>query len=84
MNGSLVCGKALENLNLPEGILIIAVIRHNEMLVPNGKTVLEAGDRIVLFSMHEVAPKMQKIFSSEGKFKDALNSIRNRGSSYEL
>lgn len=54
------------------------------MLVPNGKTVLEAGDRIILFSMHEVAPKMQKIFTSEGKFKDALNSIRNRGSSYEL
>lgn len=80
----LICGKALENLNLPEGILIIAVIRKNEMLVPNGKTVLEAGDRIILFAMHQVAPKMQKIFSSEGKFKDALNSIRNRGSSYEL
>ena len=80
----LVCGKALENLNLPEGILIIAVIRKNEMLVPNGKTVLEAGDRIILFAMHQVAPKIQKIFSSEGKFKDALNSIRNRGSSYEL
>ena len=80
----LVCGKALENLNLPEGILIIAVIRKNEMLVPNGKTVLEAGDRIILFAMHQVAPKMQKIFSSEGKFKDALNSFKNRGRVDEL
>ncbi len=80
----LVCGKALENLNLPEGILIIAVIRKNEMLVPNGKTVLEAGDRIILFAMHQVAPKMQKIFSSEGKLKDALNSFKNRGRVDEL
>lgn len=80
----MVCGKALENLNLPEGILIIAVIRHNEMLVPNGKTVLEAGDRIILFSMHEVAPRMQKIFSSEGKIKDAIMSFKNRGRVDEL
>ena len=80
----MVCGKALENLNLPEGILIIAVIRHNEMLVPNGKTVLEAGDRIILFAMHEVAPRMQKIFSSEGKIKDAIMSFKNRGNHNEL
>lgn len=80
----LVCGKSLENLDLPEGILIIAIIRKNEMIVPNGKTVLKPKDRIVLFSMHEVAPKMQKIFSSEGKIKDAINSIKNRGMVDEL
>ena len=80
----LVCGKALEELNLPDGVLIIAVIRNNEMIVPNGKTVLESGDRIVLFAMHQVAPKMQKIFSSEGKIKDAINSLMNRGLADEL
>ena len=80
----LVCGKALENLDLPDGILIIAVIRGNEMIVPNGKTVLEAGDRIILFAMHQVAPRMQKIFSSEGKLKDAINVIKNRGKKDEL
>ena len=77
----MVCGKALENLELPDGILIIAIIRGNEMIVPNGKTVLESGDRIILFAMHQVAPKMQKIFSSEGKIKDA---IKNRGNKDEL
>ena len=80
----MVCGKALEELNLPDGVLIIAVIRNNEMIVPNGKTVLESGDRIVLFAMHQVAHKMQKIFSSEGKIKDAINSLMNRGLADEL
>lgn len=80
----LVCGKALENLSLPEGILIIAIIRDNKMIVPNGKTVLEAGDRIILFSMHKLAPRVQKIFSSEGKLKDAIKSIKNRGNKDEL
>lgn len=80
----LVCGKALENLSLPEGILIIAIIRDNKMIVPNGKTVLESGDRIILFSMHKLAPRVQKIFSSEGKLKDAIKSIKNRGNKDEL
>lgn len=80
----LVCGHTLEDLSLPDGTLIVSIIRGQSMLVPNGKTVLESGDRIILFSMHEVAPKVQKIFSSEGKLKDAINSIKKRGKKDEL
>ena len=80
----LVCGNTLEDLSLPEGTLIISIIRGQNMLVPNGKTILEAGDRIILFSMHEVAPRVQKIFSSEGKLKDAIKSIKKRGNKDEL
>ncbi len=80
----LVCGHTLEDLSLPDGTLIVSIIRGQSMLVPNGKTVLESGDRIILFSMHEVAPRVQKIFSSEGKLKDAINSIKKRGKKDEL
>lgn len=80
----LVCGHTLEDISLPDGTLIVSIIRGQSMLVPNGKTVLESGDRIILFSMHEVAPRVQKIFSSEGKLKDAINSIKKRGKKDEL
>lgn len=80
----LVCGNTLEDLNLPDGTLIISIIRGQSMLVPNGKTILESGDRIILFSMHEVAPRVQKIFSSEGKLKDVIKSIKKRGKKDEL
>ena len=83
-SSQLVCGHTLEDLSLPDGTLIVSIIRGQSMLVPNGKTVLESGDRIILFSMHEVAPKVQKIFSSEGKLKDAINSIKKRGKKDEL
>lgn len=75
----LVCGKEIENLNLPDGVLIIAIVRNKEMLVPNGKTVLESGDRIILFSMHQIAAKVQKIFSSEGRLSDVIKSLKGRG-----
>ena len=80
----LVCGNTLEDLSLPDGTLIVSIIRGQSMIVPNGKTVLESGDRIILFSMHEVAPRVQKIFSSEGKLKDAIKSIKKRGKKDEL
>lgn len=80
----LVCGHTLEDLSLPDGTLIISIIRGQNMIVPNGKTVLESGDRIILFSMHEVAPRVQKIFTSEGKLKDVIKSIKKRGKKDEL
>ncbi|MDU2503160.1 MAG: Trk system potassium transporter TrkA [Peptoniphilus harei] len=83
-SSQLVCGHTLEDLSPPDGTLIVSIIRGQSMLVPNGKTVLESGDRIILFSMHEVAPRVQKIFSSEGKLKDAINSIKKRGKKDEL
>ena len=46
-SSQLVCGHTLEDLSLPDGTLIVSIIRGQSMLVPNGKTVLESGDRII-------------------------------------
>ncbi|MBU5668273.1 Trk system potassium transporter TrkA [Peptoniphilus sp. MSJ-1] len=80
----LVSNKLIEELNLPENILIIAIVRDGEMIVPNGKTRLLPKDRIIIFCKHDEAPKMKKIFYSEGKINDMINTIRNRGNKDEL
>ena len=41
-------GKGLKDIILPPEVLIVAVYRNGEMMVPNGKTIIEATDRIVL------------------------------------
>ena len=41
-------GAAVRDLSLPQDILLAAVLRKQETLVPRGDTVLEAGDRAVL------------------------------------
>ena len=74
-----VCGKTLKELKLPEGILIIAIVRNMEMIVPNGSTELKEDDRIIVFSKHEQVVKMKKIFYSEGRIYNAINTIRSRG-----
>lgn len=46
-------GKAVQDLDLPEGALIAMVIRDERVSVPGGSVVLRAGDRLLLVSQPE-------------------------------
>lgn len=52
---SLVVGRALRDLNLPEDSIIAVVIRDGKAIFPTGSTVLQAGDEILALtrSAHE-------------------------------
>ncbi len=44
---SIVIGKALQDLNLPTDCILVAVMRNNELVLPRGNTVMEAGDEVM-------------------------------------
>ncbi|MGO4001702.1 MULTISPECIES: Trk system potassium transporter TrkA [Pseudomonas] len=46
---SKVIGKAIENIALPPGATIGAIIRDEEVLIAHDDTVIEAGDHVILF-----------------------------------
>jgi trk system potassium uptake protein TrkA len=46
-DGSPVAGKRIEEVALPAGVLLISILRDNRAMVPQGSTVLEAGDQIL-------------------------------------
>ena len=43
-------GKAVRDLQLPEDLVLVAVERDGDIVIPNGGTELCAGDRVVAFS----------------------------------
>lgn len=51
-------GKTLAEITLPEDVVVAAVYRDNEMLIPRGSTQLYAGDKVVCIakdsSLHEL------------------------------
>lgn len=49
------CGKTIEELNLSVGFLIGGIDRGGESILAKGKTVLKAGDRLILFLLPESA-----------------------------
>jgi trk system potassium uptake protein TrkA len=56
-------GQTIKKLQLPENCLIAGIIRKNEMILPGGSTVIEAGDEILAFTDPPAAEKLRDLFS---------------------
>lgn len=58
-----IVNKPLTELNLPRGIIIGAVVRKDKVIIPKGDTVLNAGDRIIVFCMSENLQTLKMFFT---------------------
>ena len=54
--------KPLRDAQLPEGVMIGAVVRDDIVQMPTGDTMINAGDRIVLMSMRENVKDVEQMF----------------------
>jgi cell volume regulation protein A len=48
--GSKVAGRSIMQLGLPAGVLIVLITRDDDSIVPNGGTVLQEGDKLVVLA----------------------------------
>lgn len=60
--GAPVAGKKLMEAKLPKECLVCAYVRGEEANIPNGHTVLQPGDRVILFIQTKFAPEVMKYF----------------------
>ncbi len=56
--------KSLSNFKLPEGILIGAIIRNDELIIPRGNTKIKVGDHAVVFSTMAALSEVKKLFGN--------------------
>lgn len=57
-----ICGKSLKNLNMPKDCILISVIRDEEVIIPNGFTILQTGDCVVAVSSNENQQILKNFF----------------------
>ena len=60
---SSLVGAPLREVKVSEGIVVGAVVRGEEVIIPRGSTVIEADDRVILFSSAKVIKSAEKMFS---------------------
>jgi Trk K+ transport system NAD-binding subunit len=58
--GSPLLDAKLGDLNLPQGTLIISVLRHGQALIPNAQTVFERGDVLVTLIPQELEATLRE------------------------
>ena len=65
---SSLVGVPIRDSNLPEGVLIGAIVRDDEVIIPGGDTVVRANDLVVIFAATAAVKKIEKIFAVKLEF----------------
>ncbi len=60
---SSLVGKPLRAANLPDGVIIGAVVHDGRVALPDGDTVVRPGDRVVLMAVAEAVKAVEKMFA---------------------
>jgi len=53
----------LSQVKFPEGAIVGAVIRGEEIIIPKGETIIKANDRLIIFAMQQVVPQLEDLLT---------------------
>lgn len=57
--------KPLKNLNLPKDVMIAAVLRGSELIIPDENTVIRNGDKIIIIGLLSEVGDLEKLIKSK-------------------
>ncbi len=60
---AIAVGQSVKDLNLPPNCTLAAIIRHGELIVPRGDTVLEAEDEVLAVTDRPSAAQLEALFA---------------------
>jgi trk system potassium uptake protein TrkA len=65
--GAVALNKEIRHIKFPSGSVIGAVVRNEEVIIPNGSFQIQAHDRLIVFSLLKSIHKVEKLFLNGGK-----------------
>ncbi|MEM9986551.1 MAG: TrkA C-terminal domain-containing protein, partial [Bacteroidota bacterium] len=57
-----IAGIPLRKMNFPRNAIVAGVVRGEQSFIANGETTIEAGDRVVVFTLPGAVHKVEKFF----------------------
>lgn len=60
---SKIAKKTIKELNIPEEIIIVGVVRKDKFLIPHGNTLIEPGDKLIIISSEDKKKEALEFFS---------------------
>ncbi len=56
-------GETLDRTTLPDGVLVVGVVRRDDFIVPTGTTVLSEGDKVVFMGTNDAVRRLEGRFA---------------------
>jgi trk system potassium uptake protein TrkA len=53
----------LSKVDFPKGAIIGAIVRGEQIIIPRGDSVIKPKDRLIIFALQQVVPKLEKLIS---------------------
>lgn len=77
-----VIGKPIEKIGLPKGIIVGAIGRDGDVIIPNGKSIIQAEDRLVIFCLSSDVNSLNPFFKKDrggilGELSNFNKGVRN-------
>jgi trk system potassium uptake protein TrkA len=60
--GSIAVNKKIQDIKFPRGSVVGAVVRGEQVIVPDGNFRIDAFDRVIVFTLPQDLPKVEKLF----------------------
>ena len=59
--------RPLSELEIPDGVIVAAIHRGLNVIIPNGDTIIQEGDRVIFFSLLTELPELEKMLRDNEK-----------------
>jgi len=53
----------LSRVKFPKGAIVGAIVRGDEIIIPRGESIIVPKDRLIIFSLQDVIPKLEKLLT---------------------
>ncbi|MFH1985595.1 MAG: Trk system potassium transporter TrkA [Pseudomonadota bacterium] len=63
MDTSEIVSRPLKDIAFPKGVLVVAIIRQSEVIIPSGESIIQPDDRIIIFAHRQAISKLEKILA---------------------
>ena len=60
METSDIVNKPIQKINFPEGAIIGAVVRGDEVIIPDGETIIKPDDKVIIFALQKSIAEVEK------------------------
>ncbi|MBN2060030.1 MAG: Trk system potassium transporter TrkA [Deltaproteobacteria bacterium] len=58
-----ITNRPLKDIRFPKGTIVGAIVRGKEIIIPDGASVILAGDHVVIFTPHSAIPQLQSLLT---------------------
>ena len=60
-------GKPVDNMNLPRGSLLAAIVHGDDVIIPRGTDIVHPGDRVILMTTRAARTTVERLFRPRGE-----------------